>query len=71
MEKADILEMTVQFLKGANTRKRMQEGKANKLTSVPSFVRWSVVRGNFCLFLFLVLYRLPNVIWVYHVFDFN
>lgn len=39
MEKADILEMTVQFLKGAHTRKRMQEGRANKLTSVPSFVR--------------------------------
>lgn len=53
MEKADILEMTVQFLKGANTRKKMQEGKANKLTSVPSFVRWSVVRGKFRLFLFL------------------
>lgn len=53
MEKADILEMTVQFLKGANTRKRMEEGKANKLTSVPSFVRWSVVRGKFRLFLFL------------------
>ena len=53
MEKADILEMTVQFLKGANTRKRMDEGKANKLTSVPSFVRWSVVRGKFRLFLFL------------------
>lgn len=53
MEKADILEMTVQFLKGANTRKRMEEGKANKLTSVPSFIRWSVVRGKFRLFLFL------------------
>ena len=53
MEKADILEMTVQFLKGANTRKRMEQGKANKLTSVPSFVRWSVVRGKFRLFLFL------------------
>lgn len=53
MEKADILEMTVQFLKGANTRKRMQEGKAHKLTSVPSFLRWSVVRGKFRLFLFL------------------
>lgn len=53
MEKADILEMTVQFLKGANTRKRMQEGKANKLTSVPSFVHWSAVRGKFRLFLFL------------------
>lgn len=53
MEKADILEMTVQFLKGANTRKRMQEGKANKLTSVPSFSRWSVVRGKFRLSLFL------------------
>ena len=53
MEKADILEMTVQFLKGANTRKRMQEGKANKLTTVPSFLRWSVVRGKFRLFLFL------------------
>lgn len=46
MEKADILEMTVQFLKGANTRKRMQEGEANKLTSVPSFVRWSVVSSR-------------------------
>ena len=47
MEKADILEMTVQFLKGAHTRKRLQEGKAKKLMSVPCLVRWSFVSGKF------------------------
>jgi len=31
MEKADILEMTVQFLKGAQARKRLQTGKKSKL----------------------------------------
>ena len=33
MEKADILEMTVQFLKGAQARKRFQTGKENSYTS--------------------------------------
>lgn len=32
MEKADILEMTVQFLKGAQARKRLQIGKENTNT---------------------------------------
>ncbi|CAH3047183.1 unnamed protein product [Porites lobata] len=35
MEKADILEMTVQFLKGANTRKRMQEAIRTQAQHTP------------------------------------